>query len=145
FYVPHRHGYAEQWIKSRKGGVNATPRPTVNTTGYLDHAAQLGTINAETNTIPNHSCQGYWSIYNNYLKAPRMPDRTEPNPNSLNQDDARYGCRGCHLKNIWTPPLPPDTALSREITTATTSMNLTGQQSHHADLQHDKEPRDVWN
>src|SRR2546430_5163259 len=37
---------------------------------------------------------------NNYFKAPWMPDRTEANPNELNQDDARYGFRCCHLKNI---------------------------------------------
>src|SRR5687767_15586436 len=30
-------------------GVNATPLPTVNTTGYIDHAAFLGTINPDTN------------------------------------------------------------------------------------------------
>jgi len=52
--------------------------------------------------------QGYLNIYNNYFKAPWMPDRTEANPNELNQDDARYGFRCCHLKNIWTAPLPPD-------------------------------------
>src|SRR5262249_57201206 len=50
--------------------------------------------------------QGYLNIYNNYFKAPWMPDRTEANPNELNQDDARYGFRCCHLKNIWTAPLP---------------------------------------
>src|SRR5688500_11089000 len=38
FYVPHRHVYGEQWIKFMKDGVNATPLPTVNTTGYIDHA-----------------------------------------------------------------------------------------------------------
>src|SRR5438445_2031949 len=27
------------------------------------------------------------NIYNNYFKAPWMPDRTEANPNELNQDD----------------------------------------------------------
>src|SRR5262245_20404273 len=42
FYVPHRHVYGEQWIKFMKDGVNATPLPTVNTTGYIDHAAFLG-------------------------------------------------------------------------------------------------------
>src|SRR5205814_5007066 len=31
--------------------VNATPLPTVNTTGYIDHAAFLGTINPDTNKI----------------------------------------------------------------------------------------------
>src|SRR5436305_13935912 len=81
--------------------------PTVNTTGYIDHAAFLGTINPDTNKIPKHLFQGYLNIYNNYFKAPWMPDRTEANPNELNQDDARYGFRCCHLKNIWTAPLPP--------------------------------------
>src|SRR5688572_31241706 len=27
------------------------------------------------------------NIYNNYLKSPRMPDRTKANPNELNPDD----------------------------------------------------------
>src|SRR5688572_4895166 len=66
FYVPHRHVYGEQWIKFMKDGVNATPLPTVNTTGYVDHAAFLGTINPDTNKIPKHLFQGYLNIYNNY-------------------------------------------------------------------------------
>src|SRR5204862_188570 len=66
--------------------------------------AFLGTINPDTNKIPKHLFQGYLNIYNNYFKAPWMPDRTEANPNELNQDDARYGFRCCHLKNIWTAP-----------------------------------------
>src|SRR5262245_30101285 len=65
-----------------------------------------------------HLFQGYLNIYNNYFKAPWMPDRTEANPNELNQDDARYGFRCCHLKNIWTAPLPPETELSRQMTTS---------------------------
>src|SRR5207245_5948110 len=72
-YVPHRHVYGEQWIKFMKDGVNATPLPTVNTTGYIDHAAFLGTINPDTNKIPKHLFQGYLNIYNNYFKAPWMP------------------------------------------------------------------------
>src|SRR5258708_2815614 len=67
-------------IKFMKDGVNATPLPTVNTTGYIDHAAFLGTINPDTNKIPKHLFQGYLNIYNNYFKAPWMPDRTEANP-----------------------------------------------------------------
>src|SRR5690242_21626266 len=66
------------------------------------------------------------NIYNNYFKAPWMPDRTEANPNELNQDDARYGFRCCHLKNIWTAPLPPETELSRKMTTSTTSIDIMG-------------------
>src|SRR5438309_5161778 len=33
--------------------------PTVNTTGCIDHAAFLGTINPDTNKIPKHLFQGY--------------------------------------------------------------------------------------
>src|SRR5205823_6592679 len=81
-------------------------------------------INPDTNKIPKHLFQGYLNIYNNYFKAPWMPDRTEANPNELNQDDARYGFRCCHLKNIWTAPLPPETELSRQMTTSTTSIEI---------------------
>src|SRR6476660_9573320 len=101
FYVPHRHVYGEQWFKFMKDGVNATPLPTVYTTGYIDHAAFLGTIYSD-------------------------------NPNYLNQDDARYGFRCCHLKNIWTAPLPPETELSRQMTTSTTAMDIMGLQAAYA-------------
>src|SRR5690625_6905619 len=48
FYVPHRHVYGEQWFKFMKDGVDATPLPTVNNTGYTDHAAILGTFISDT-------------------------------------------------------------------------------------------------
>src|SRR5206468_4790566 len=79
--------------------------------------------------------------YNNYFKAPWMPDRTEANPNELNQDDARYGFRCCHLKNIWTAPLPPETELSRQMTTSTTSIDIMGLQAAYANLHTDQERR----
>src|SRR6266481_8561856 len=78
FYVPHRHVYGEQWIKFTKDGVNATPLPTVNTTGYIDHPAFLGTINPDTNKIPKQSSQGYLPPSNNCFKAPWVADRAEP-------------------------------------------------------------------
>src|SRR2546429_424886 len=134
FYVPHRHVYGEQWIKFMKDGVNATPLPTVNTTGYIDHAAFLGTINPDTNKIPKHLYQGYLNIYNNYFKTPWMPDRTEAHPNELNQDDARYGFRCCHLRNIRTAPLPPVTQLSHHMPTSITSIDIMGLQAAQAKL-----------
>src|SRR5579872_3748285 len=138
FYVPHRHVYGEQWIKFMKDGVNATPLSTVNTTGYIDHVAFLGTINPDINKIPKHLFQGYLNIYNNYFKAPSMPDRTEANPNELNQEDARYGFRCCHLKNIWTAPLPPETELYRQMQTSTTSIDIIGLQAAYANLHTDQ-------
>src|SRR5436309_2941345 len=104
-------------------------------TSDIDHAAFLGTINPDTNKIPKHLFQGYLNIYNNYFKAPWMPDRTEANPNELKQDDARYGFRCCHLKNIWTAPRPPETELSRQMTTATTSNDIMGLQAVEAKVQ----------
>src|SRR5699024_10093499 len=139
FYVPHRHVYCEQWIKFMKDGVNATPLPTVNTTGYIDHAAFLGTINPDTTNIAKHLFQGYLTIYNNYFKAPWMPDRTESNPTELNQADARYGFRFCCVDSIWTAPLTPDTELPRQMTTSTTSIDIMGLQAAYANLHTDLE------
>src|SRR5215831_699733 len=104
FYVPHRHVYGEQWIKFMKDGVNATPLPTVNTTGDIDHAAFLGTINPDTNKIPKHLFHGYLNI-----------------------------------NNIWTAPLPPETELSRQMTTSTTSIDIMGLQAAYANLHTDQE------
>src|SRR4051794_31713975 len=59
FYVSHRHVYGVEWIKFMKDGVNATPLPTVSTTGYIGHAVFLGTIKPHTNKIPKHLFQGY--------------------------------------------------------------------------------------
>src|SRR5689334_24986027 len=64
---------------------------------------------------------------------------SEANPNELNQDDARYGFRCCHLKNIWTAPLPPETELSRQMTTSTTSIDIMGLQAAYANLHTDQE------
>src|SRR5438067_1992549 len=66
-----------------------------------------------------------------------MPDRTEANPNSLNQDDGRYVFRCCHLKNIWTAPLPAETELSRQMTTSTTSIDIMCLQAAYANLHTD--------
>src|SRR5260370_11978088 len=52
FYVPDRPVYGEQGIKFMKDGVNATPLPPVNTTGYIDHASLLVTITPPPNKIP---------------------------------------------------------------------------------------------
>src|SRR5690625_7663509 len=51
FYVPHSHDYGEQWIKYMKEGVNDTPLLTVNTTGYINHAVFLDSINTDSNKI----------------------------------------------------------------------------------------------
>src|SRR5690625_6245491 len=63
FYAPHRHVYGEQWIKFMKDGVNATPLPTVNTTGSIDHAAFLCMLHPDTNKFPSPLFRVYLNIY----------------------------------------------------------------------------------
>src|SRR5258705_12393876 len=53
FYVRHRNVYGVQWLKFMRDGVNATPLPTVNTTGYIDPPALLGSITPDPNNTPN--------------------------------------------------------------------------------------------
>src|SRR5260221_358938 len=77
FYVPHRQVYGEQWIKFMKDGVNATPLPTVNTTGYIDNAVFFETINLNTNKFLNHFFKGNLKIINNILKRPGILTLTE--------------------------------------------------------------------
>src|SRR5256885_14701299 len=72
-----------------------------------------------------------------------MPDRTGAHPKPLNQDDARYGFPCCHLKHIWTAPLPPETELSRQMTTSTTSIDIIGLQAAYANL-HTAQERDYF-
>src|SRR5699024_12036164 len=50
-----------------------------------------------------------------------------PHPSPLSLHDALPIC--CHLKNIWTAPLPPETELSRQMTTSTTSIDIMGLQA----------------
>src|SRR5437868_37515 len=54
FYVPHGHVYGNQGIKFIKEGVNATLLPPVTPIVIIDHPAFLGTINPDTNKIPNN-------------------------------------------------------------------------------------------
>src|SRR5699024_1819809 len=116
-----------------------TPLLPVNITGYNDHEAYLGTINPDTNKIRKHLFQGYLKIYKNYFIVPWLYEYTIPNPNRFNQVESRYGLRLCHLKNIWTAPLPPETELSRQMTTSTTSIDIMGLQAAYANLHTDQE------
>src|SRR5258707_13520213 len=70
FYVPHRHVYGEQWIKFMTDGVNATPPPTVNTTGYIDQTAFFVTITPHTIKIPKRLFHGNLRISPTHFKAP---------------------------------------------------------------------------
>src|SRR5437870_11927482 len=47
--------------------------------------------------------------------------------------------RSSDLKNIWTAPLPPETELSRQMTTSTTSIDIMGLQAAYANLHTDQE------
>src|SRR2546423_15341681 len=50
FYVPPGHVYGDQWIKFLTDGHNATPLPTITTTGHRDEPASLGPTTRPTKT-----------------------------------------------------------------------------------------------
>src|SRR2546426_1157980 len=72
-----------------------------------------------------------------------MPDRTEANPNELNQDHARYRFPCRHLNNMWTDALAAETELSRQMTTSTASIDIMGLQAAYANL-HTDQDRDYF-
>src|SRR3989440_5909354 len=57
-------------IKFMKYVFNATPLPTVNTTGDIDHAAFLGSIIPDNNKLPSHFYHDYLHISNHDFTAP---------------------------------------------------------------------------
>src|SRR5437660_9712852 len=44
-----------------------------------------------------------------------------------------YGFRCCHLKNIWTAPLPPETELSRQMTQKLTLSDISDESKNYLD------------
>ncbi|TDM90214.1 capsid protein, partial [Lactobacillus crispatus] len=106
---------------------------------YYHHYAFLGLDNLVINKVLNHLFLGFLNIEINFFKVSCMIDLTLTHINEVNQDDARYGFRCCHLKNIWTAPLPPETELSRQMTTSTTSIDIMGLQAAYANLHTDQE------
>src|SRR2546427_38853 len=53
FYVPHRQFYVDQWIKSMRDVVNATPLPPVNPPGIMDQAVFLAPLTLDPNKTPS--------------------------------------------------------------------------------------------
>src|SRR5436309_5099324 len=51
FYVIHRHVYGVEWIKFMQDGVNYSPLQTVNSSGYISHAAFIGTVSHDNRKI----------------------------------------------------------------------------------------------
>lgn len=139
FYIPYRHIYGEQWIQFMKNGVNAPSINSVTTVDYVDGAAYLGVIPSYGSKVPKFLHQGYLNIYNNYFKAPWMANRTEANPSNLTTDDWRLGFKACHLKTMWSAPLPPETEIARAMTIGATSIDIMGLQAAYAQLHTDQE------
>src|SRR2546430_2292546 len=105
----------------------------------MARGGKVGKFGADTTIKKKNLFQGYLNIDNNYFKSPWMPDRTEANLNELNHNDARYGFRCCLLKTIWIAPLPPETALSRQLTASNAAIDNIGLQAADAKLHTDQE------
>ena len=63
-----------------------------------------------------------------------MPELTETNTKELKQDENHYDFNICHIKNIWTEPLTPQTEQSRKMTNSTRPIEIMNIQSDYAHL-----------
>src|SRR5688500_20403844 len=59
FCVPNRHADGEQGARIVKGGVNSSPPPPVNATGYIEQTALLSPISRDSDSMPEQLCKGY--------------------------------------------------------------------------------------
>src|SRR5205085_5648945 len=82
---------------------------------HAEHAIRVGLCAAHAQLIFFFKQKTAYEIGLGIPAEPLFRSRWQQRkPYELNQDDARYGFRCCHLKNIWTAPLPPETERSEE-------------------------------
>src|SRR5205085_233247 len=68
-----------------------------------------------------------------------LPDLAAATANEVGLGGERYGFRCCVLESGWSAALPPETELSRQMTTSTTSIDIMGLQAAYANLHTDQE------
>lgn len=108
FYVPFRHAYGEDWMNFLQLGLAGGVLPTTPTTVDPGCTGFLATYPSNENTVPTWLFHAYHSVYNNYFKPPWRADYS-PAIAAMATDEMVNGYACCHLKNIWTAPLPPGT------------------------------------
>lgn len=108
FYVPHRHIYGDEWIRFLTDGASTPDSPNVlagtrnlNLSGAGALAISMDdTVESSKDfNIPKWRFDGYFNIYNNYFKRPTENDY-DPSIGLA------YPFACCHLKNMWSVPLP---------------------------------------
>lgn len=146
FYMPHRFVYGNDvWTKFLKDGVAATPLPTIAA------PAPQGVGSAVTNflgvnpgigqTIPKWLWFTYASIWNNYFKAPWMSDQNVglTSLDSLPIETKYDGLQCCHLKTIWSAPLNPNTALTKNLAISGGNLDIMSLTAAQANLHTEQE------
>lgn len=148
FYIPHRHIYGEDWINFMHAGPDAKPLPS-SPIPYSEPwaSAFLGTgVNTSHHHVPKWLVEGYCRIYDNYFCSPELLDQKGEWLNrdltQWSENDLRNGQSICHLKNIWTAPLPLRTAMEYKIPVGG-EIDLMGMQQAYAAL-HTKQERDFF-
>lgn len=114
FFVPHRHIYGDEWTEFLKNGIQSTPLQATDV-ALANRANFLAVKNSESRTYPKWLRQGYKKIHDNYFKFPWGTSIVpEAFPiTTLDADLGDFGAPVCHLKNIWSSPLPPEREAAR--------------------------------
>lgn len=141
FYIPHRFAYGDDfWKKFIMAGEGSKIfLPTVETTQYIDHTAYLGTVNPSSRRIPKFLHDGYLRIWNNYFKRPDRNEYYPEHPTQLSENERRYGMACCHLKTLWSAPLPKNWPKSYNYSFQSGSINLVNLQANLGILDHKQE------
>ena len=145
FYVPMRHIYGEDWIQFIKDGVHATAFPATDRghDGQDWATSFLGVYGrGSSNTIPSFYPEAYAQIYNNFFKIPSHSDQTISIPD-LSEDECKNGIPCCHLKNIWSAPVPSTFAQEFNLDVSSGSLDIIALQRSYANL-HTEQERELF-
>ncbi|MCY1701127.1 major capsid protein [Lelliottia sp. SL45] len=143
FYVPLRHVYQAEWVNFMRAGMSAQPLKPESCYPEIWGSSFLGVHPSKDYTLPKYYYQSYLQIWNNFFKAPWMPDETRRLAD-LDEPTCRGGFRCCHLKNIWSAPLPPNTQTHRNYNVEVNSdftgaVDIMGLQAVYAQLHTEQE------
>lgn len=147
FYIPHRHVYGQEWIDFMKDGVKARPLSTVQAGQDQWSGGAFGLqVNSVDYKMPKWAFEGYCRIYENYFG---LPSSLTASNQILNRDFSRWtreeqahGVQCCHLKNVWTAPLPEVVKHNHDIPVSG-SLDLMGLQTAYATL-HTEQEREMF-
>lgn len=144
FYIPFRHIYGDQWVDMIKKGVDAPyfdskDEWNTGTPSFLGVNGRWSSELTQTQTH-QHVRKAYENIWNNYFKTPYKPDQTfPPTGGNLDNNSLLWGAKCCHIKTLWSQPVPERATTNASYTVSGSSIDLSNLNETYAKLHSDEE------